>query len=426
MGRTISSLLLALVLPAAVSATGQRFQPRTIQFKGAPEYSVQEMMAAAGLVKGAILTSDEMGAHSKRLMDSGVFDNLTFKFDGQDLIYTVTVSPQLFPLRLENLPIPAGTELDAKLHNKLPLYHGKVPAEGSLLDDVRKELEGMLAAQGIATTVAATPYHDRKSSVKGVTAISFSIAQPPVKVGEIHLDGVSADFASKLQPVVKEAMEQSFDSTNSSANVEDAIRGFYEDQGYAAVKVRAVRAGDAMVAADLIRIPFAVTIEEGRPYKLGAIQLPPDAPVEKAEIEKILKRAAAGQSQGVGVRTVWSMVSQRYKSKGYLDCALTPHSQIDEAAGTVDYTLEVNAGPVYHLGFVKFDNVSDQMRALLMKNWQMLPGDPFDASYAGNFILTAQKQDPVLQRSLVGVKAKLDVTADPQTHEVNLVMRFER
>jgi outer membrane protein assembly factor BamA len=426
MGRTISPLFLALVLPVALSATGQRFQPRTIQFKGAPEYSVQEMLAAAGLVKGAILSSDEMGAHSKRLMDSGVFDNLTFTFDGQDLVYTVTLSPQLFPVRMENLPITPGAALDAKLHEKLPLYHGKVPAEGSLLDDVRKELEGMLAAQGIATTVTATPYGDRKSFRKAVTAISFSIAQPPVKVGEIHLEGVSADLASKLQPVVKEAMEQSFDSTNSSANVENAIRGFYEDQGYAAVKVRAVRAGDAVVEADQIRIPFAVTVEEGRPYKLGAIRLPTDAPVEKADIDRTLKSAAASQSQVVGVRTVWMMVSQRYKSKGHLDCVLTPHAEIDQVAGTVDYTLEVNAGPVYHLAFVKFDNVSDQMRVLLMKNWQMLPGDPFDASYAGNFILNAQMHDPVLQRSLSGVKANLDYTADPQTHEVNLVMRLEK
>jgi outer membrane protein insertion porin family len=220
--------------------------------------------------------------------------------------------------------------------------------------------------------------------------------------------------------------EQGFDSANSTANVENAFRGFYEDQGYAAVKVRAVRSGDAVVSADSIRIPFSVTVDEGRPYKLGAIQLPADAPVEKADVDKILKAAAANQSQGVGIRSVWIMVAQRYKSKGYLDCVLTPRAETDDAAGTVNYTLDVNPGPVYHLAFVKFDNVSDQMRVLLMKNWQMLPGDPFDATYATTFILKAQMQDPVLQRSLVGVKAKLDYTADPATHEVNLVMRLER
>jgi outer membrane protein assembly factor BamA len=425
MGRTSSPLLFVLLIPVALPAAGQQFQPKNIRFNGAPEYSLQELMAAAGLKRGALLTSDEMGDHSKRLMDSGVFDNLTFKFDGQDLVYSLKPA-QLFPIRLENLPITPGAELDAKLHDKLPLYHGKVPAEGSLLDDVRKELEGMLAAEGITTTLTATPFNDRKTAAKGATAVSFSIAQPPVKVGPVHVDGASPGFQSRLESVVKSVSEQGFDSSNSTANVEDAFRSFYEDQGYAAVKVHALRSGDAVISADKIQVPFSVTVEEGHQYKLGAIQLPPDAPIEKAEVDKILNIATANQSRGVGIRTVWATVAQRYKSKGHLDCVLTPHAQIDEAAGTVDYTLDVNPGPVYHVGFVKFDDVSDQMRTLLIKNWQMLPGEPFDQTYASTFLLKAQMQDPVLQRSLVGVKAKFDVTADPQTHEVNLVMRLER
>jgi outer membrane protein assembly factor BamA len=239
------------------------------------------------------------------------------------------------------------------------------------------------------------------------------------------VDGASANLAAKLEPIVKEVGEQAYDSANSTANVEDAFRSFYEDQGYAAVKVHAARAGDPVVSAEAIQVPFAVTVEEGRLYKLGAIQPPPDAPVDKAEIDKVLNNAA-NSSRGVGIRSVWSLVAQRYRSKGYLDCVLTPHAQIDEAAGTVNYTLAVNPGPVYHLAFVKFDNVSDELRALLMRNWQMMPGEPFDPSYAASFIIKAQNQDPVLRKTLAGVKSKFDVSADPQTHEVNLVMRLER
>jgi hypothetical protein len=70
--------------------------------------------------------------------------------------------------------------------------------------------------------------------------------------------------------------------------------------------------------------------------------------------------------------------------------------------------------------------VSDELRKLLMRNWQMLPGDPFDESYVANFILTAQKADPVLQRTLAGVKATFDARADPQTHDVNVAIKFEK
>ena len=54
------------------------------------------------------------------------------------------------------------------------------------------------------------------------------------------------------------------------------------------------------------------------------------------------------------------------------------------------------------------------------------PGDPFDQDYVTHFFLKAQLEDPVLQRTLAGVKTKFDVMADPQTHDVNLVIRLEK
>ena len=127
----------AIVLLAACQlAPAQKFQPKTIQFKGAPEYSDQELLAAANLKRGIVLTAAEMNDHSKLLMDSGVFDGVTYKFDGVDLVYQLTVAPQLYAVHLDNLPLTADAALDAKIHDQLPLYHGKVPTEGSLLDGV--------------------------------------------------------------------------------------------------------------------------------------------------------------------------------------------------------------------------------------------------------------------------------------------------
>jgi outer membrane protein assembly factor BamA len=120
------------------------------------------------------------------------------------------------------------------------------------------------------------------------------------------------------------------------------------------------------------------------------------------------------------------MIASRYKSKGYLDCAVTPHPEFDEATGAVNYTVDINPGPIYHLAFVKFENVSDEMRSRLMRVWQMLPGDPFDESYVSSFVFRAQKEDPVLLRSLAGVKVSYESRADQQTHEVNCVIHFTR
>jgi outer membrane protein assembly factor BamA len=408
---------------ACLPATAQKIQPKSIKFVGDPDYSDQELLAAVGLKPGAVYTSAEMNDHSKLLMDSGLFDNLSYKFDGVDLIFNLIPTNQLYPIRLENLPLNTGPELDAQLHNRFPLYHGKVPAEGTLLENVRGTFEELLAAQGIKATVTAVPFG--VAGTRKISAMNFSIATPPVRVGAIQLDGVSPAIAARVKAIADKAVGSTFDTANSAANLEHAFSTFYSDEGYAAVKVHAIRTGDPVVSAAAVDIPFAVTVEEGRLYKLGAIHLPPDSLFLPAEVDKITGTKAVTLKGGI-LRTVWEQIASRYHSKGYIDFVMTPHPEFDETSATVNYTVDLNPGPVYHLALLKFDNVSEDLRKLLMRNWQMFPGDSFDESYVSGFIYKAQTSDPVLQRTLAGVKVSYDVRADPTTHDVNLIIKLER
>jgi outer membrane protein assembly factor BamA len=420
-------VLLAAALAAFAfvrPASAQKFQPKSIQFKGDPEFTDLELIQAAGLKKGAILDYAEMNEHSKQLLDTGLFATLAFKFDGQDLIFLLTPSTDLYPIRFENLPLTPGADLDAELHGQLPLYHGKVPADGGLAEGVRGALEKMLADKGMAATVLATTVADPGSHK--VVAVSYSIANPPVLVGEVHMEGISAPYSASVQEIVKNAAKLPFDTENSADNLSRAVEQFYQDQGYAGVKVQVARSGEPVSSASGIMVPYSMTVQEGPVYTVGSIHLPDGAPVTQAEVTKILTPYSGGPAAGVRLRSVWELVAQRYKAKGNLDCRITPHAEFNEAAGTVSYMVDVDPGPVYRLGFVKFDNVSDDLRMMLIRYWQMMPGDIFDESYVSLFIAKVQAQDPVLKRSLAGVKATFDATADPQTHNVNVVIHLAR
>ena len=299
-----------------------------------------------------------------------------------------------------------------------------MPSDGTLLEAVRGDLEEMLAAQGIKATVSAIPAGVAGS--RKITLISFEIISPPVLVGAIHLDGVSPAMQDQIKSVVEHASGVPFDSAGSEGNLEEAIEFFYADQGYAAVKVHAVRAGDPVATADAINVPFSVSVNEGQIYKLSGIVLPPGALVTQAELETNVTDLKYGRIKGAALRSAWVFISSRYKSKGYLDCKVTPHAELNEAAGTVTYTVGINPGPVYHLAFVKFENVGDELRSRLMRNWQMLPGDVFDESYVATFVAKAGKDDPVLQRTLAGVKITFDVHADPDSHDVNCIIHFQK
>jgi outer membrane protein insertion porin family len=402
----------------------QKFLPKSIKFQGDTDYSDAELLAAAGLKKGVVLGYTEMQDYCKRLLASGAFSSVAFKFDGQDLIFLLTPSADLFPVRLENLPLTPGKDLDAKIHDQIPLYHGSVPAEGGLTDDVATALEKLPAGESLQATVVATTAAD--PFTHKVIAVSYSISAPPVLVGVTRVDGVSDAFQTRVRAVLNEAAKNPFSTADSEDNLERAVEQFYSDQGYAAAKVQVARSGDPTTAPEAMTVPFSVQVEEGRVYTVTSIQLPPGAPVTQAEIDKTLAPMPGGPPQGVRVRTIWTLIASRYHAKGYLDCKITPHAHINDADATVTYTVDVDPGAVYHLAFVKFDNVSDELRSRLIHYWEMMPGDPFDESYVANFFVKVERQDPVLLRTLAGVKTKFDVTADPNTHDVNVVIRLEK
>ncbi len=421
-GPTSPVLFAALLLPLALPVAGQQFQPKTIQFKGAPQYSFKELMDAAGLKQGAILTSAQMNACAKRLMDSGIFDDLAYKFDGVDLVFKLTPAEELYPVRIDNLPLASGPELDAQLHARFPLYHGKVPAKGALLDAVRDALADMIAAQGLKAAVTAETYSDRIHRGQ-VAAMNFRIPDPPVRMGPIRLEGATQAWAARAQSIADNTALLPFDSENSPRNLEDHLVSFYREQGYAAVQVDLKRAGPALVSADSIQIPYSATIQEGKIYRTDSFHLPPNALLTQIEADNL---AASRNDPSRGLGALLSLIRQRYKSKGYLDLTVTPRPALNDADASVDYTIDIQPGPVYRVSFVKFENVSDELRALLMRKWQLLPGEPFDETYLNTFILKAQEHDPVMQKSLASVAMKSEITVDPVTHDVSLIIRLER
>jgi outer membrane protein assembly factor BamA len=412
--------LTAIVALATLPAVAQKYQPNTIQFTGDPEYSSKELKAAVGLKDGMALDLAGMNAYTQKLIDTGLFASVNFRFNGVDLVFSVAPNTELYAVQLENLPLTPGTELDTELHSRLPLYHGQVPAEGGLLDGVRGVLEAMLAAKGMKAAVTSMPGPDPKHRI-----MSFMISEPQVHVGKIQLGGASATMQAAVQSFAQHETGQAFSTDNSAANLERAFGMFYADRGYAAAKIHVVRSGDAVATTDAIEVPFSATIEEGRVYKLGAIHLPPDAPVTQSEVDKTIGPRSSSES-GQALRDTWFLISSRYKSKGFLDCKLTPHPEIDEASDTVNYTVEVVPGQVYRLAAVKFENVSDELREQLMRHWKMQPGDPFDESYIAGFLVNAQKEDSALMRSLSGVAAKYTIASDPETHQVVCVMHLVR
>jgi outer membrane protein assembly factor BamA len=291
-----------------------------------------------------------------------------------------------------------------------------------VLDGVRNALEQMLAQEGIKSAVIATPFGAQ--STQPATAIIFSIASPPVKVGSFQFEGASSAMLPKITQQATHFV-QAYSTEMTTTRLERYFESFYKDHGYAEAQVHAYRSDNPVISAEAILVPFRVVLQEGRVYKLGAISLSPAMSDRFPDIAKALALRLQDSPDDLRLEITLGDLERRLRSKGYIDCSATARAEIDDVTGTANYVLDVDPGPIYHLAFIKFENTNDAIRDLLMRNWQMVPGDPFDESYVAKFMLRAQNGDRLLRQALDGLKATYDVRPDTQTHEVTLVIRLE-
>jgi outer membrane protein insertion porin family len=323
---------------------------------------------------------------------------------------------------LENVPLTPGKELDAKLHERFPLYRGVLPASGSLLEGIRQTFEEMLAAKNVKATVKAVLTSGL--GPQKLTAMNFTVVSPAIHIGQIQLAGVSSDLQAKANLLANGQTGNNFDTENTAIGLQHIFEDFYQDQGYAAVQVGVVQDDSLVVSDESAEIPYTITVKEGGIYKLGTINYPANALVVRAEIEKILSRYQAGSGRPLDLFIM--AVRDAYHAKGYLDCAIVSTPSYSEATHIVNYNVEVAPGSQYRLATVKFDGAPDVMAAKLKLAWKMAPGDVFDESYLSKFAALAQKRDKSMTKWMQTVISTYDVKADPDTHEVNCIFHFAK
>jgi outer membrane protein assembly factor BamA len=424
MNRKLLLFLTAGVLLCAIQpASAQKFRPKTIQFKGAPEYSDQELLAAAWLNKGAVLNYDEMKGHSQKLMDTGVFETLSFKFDGVDLVYTLVPATDLYPILLDNLPLAPGKELEAALHVRFPLFHGKVPSDGGIMEGVRGALEEMLAAEGIKATVAAAPYTDQK--LRKVTAISYVITAPPVQVGEIRLQGAPKPLDAGAAEVLTKLTGSAYDTEGSPSQIETNLGNYYRDKGYLEAEIHAAPQNAPVVTPDAVRIPFLVSVSTGAQYKLAGIHLAPDLLVTQVDFDRQSHIHPGDIATSQYVRENWQFIERQYRNKGFMKAVVHPAASFDRAQGTASYTVTAEPGSVYTMGTLTIQNVSDDLRAAMLAAWKMPVGVVFNEGAIRGFFAT-HDVNPALERVFATINYSYTLHLNDNTRSVDVVLRLEK
>ena len=419
--RTSTLLSLATLPFFCLASLAQSYAPKNVIFKGETGYTPAELLAAAGIKKGAALTVADMNAHTKQLMDTGLFQDVSFTFNGQDLVYQIVPATVLVPIEFENLPLANGPELDARLRAHFPLYRGKVPVDGGFVDDLRKELETALHDEGIEAHLTAAPFTDQK--LVTITAETFTISSPDVSIGAIQLDGASGELAPLAAKAAARVTGAAYSNQGSLNQIETALNNFYGERGYLGASFHITQGAKPVVDAAGIHVPFTVAVTEGAPYKLTAVTLAPDFPITQDAFNKQSGLRTGEVVSLLKLRDSWEFLTHQYRNKGYMRAQIHAEPIFDRAAGTVSYTVTATPGPVFTMGALRVVNVPAELHDPLLAAWKIPAGGVFNESMVRN-LAASSNLPPELKRvlSVADIHSTLKLHEDIHTVDVELTL----
>jgi outer membrane protein insertion porin family len=404
------------MLALGLSACGQIIAKK-VTFTGATQ-SQEELLAYSGLAPHKPLSHDQVQAAAQKLGDTGLFGDIQFKYDGTELLFTLTPASGMQPVHYLNFPWWDEASLNAAVAAKVPLFHGMLPADSSLQQAVADALTALVAEKGVHATVTSTPSQDAAGNDAG---LQYRIDSPRVEIGAVTLTGASAAWTEAVAAAAKTSSGLDFDGA-AETTLNAALRAIYHRQGYLEMAMNGFAVGTPQAAEGKVLVPLSAGIVEGAQYTVASLTLTSASALSAEEFAKAAKLHTGDVANEDLLHDTLGAISAPYQTRGYLKAKIDAAAKLDTAAHTVAYTVTVEPGAVYRMGEISLINLNDQQRAEFTNLWPLREGDVYDATVQRDFLV----KNRAGLHSLDGWSAQWKVFEHDDSQIVDLVVTFQK
>jgi outer membrane protein insertion porin family len=365
----------------------------SLSVEGNHRYTAAQVLAVAGLKTGQVAGKEEFDAARDRLVASGFFEMVAYKFEpapnqnGEIGTLQVTEADPTYPVRFEALGVPSA-ELEAMLHGKDPMFStASVPPTKPVLDRYTAWIQDFLTSKGSAEKVVTRI----DASASGQLAIVFRPARNLPVVALVTFEGnkaVSQDVLRDFIAGVAVGVPYTEDHFRELLNT--GVRPVYEARGRLRVKFTNIRTEPASGVEGL---HVFVTVDEGETYKLAKLEVAGPTPLRPAQL---LKTADVPTGDTANFDRIADGMEKMRKSlvrAGYMEAKLTSDRSIDDANKTVDVAVHVDSGPLFTMGKLTITGLDLDGEAEMRRIWAIKEGKPFDPQYPDMFLKNVREQN---------------------------------
>ena len=410
-----TAVCLSLLCPAAAQTTptnGSASRPIPasarklieVRVTGSKRFTSDEIAAASGLPVGTTAGDEDFRRAARQLGESGAFDSISFTYSysagGTKLTFQVTDTDKFVPIRFTDFVWFAAEDLRQKVHEHIPLFNGELPSNGRLPDQVSDVLQALLVENAIPGHVDYVRTSDANGKLQ---SIDYSVSNVTIRVHHVTFTGAAAGELPLLQTAAEKISGREYSHTLLESFVDRALLPVYRERGYLkaacatpqlkVVKPSAAEANESKHEETLVDVTFPIT--PGIPYKLASWEWTGNQAIPTDALQRLIHLKTGQPANTVRLEDDLRAVQALYSSHGYILATIKADAEFENAAGTIDYHLDVIEGFVYRMGELAFRGIDNNLEARLRAVWKLRPGDVYDATYLQQFLPQARKLLPV-------------------------------
>lgn len=382
-------LLTCLLL--STTAFAQKYLISELVATGSERYTSTEIIAYTGLKKDLTrpVSLEQVRAAAQKLADSGVFSEVGYQHTaarvGMRVSFTVKDkdADQFLPPIFENIVWFTPEELNAEIKKSIPIYHGDLPLEGHLADEVAEVISKALASKDVNAHVSGSQFCRMEMSKCG---FRFLIDNLQVITAQTEVAGVTPDIAQEIQTrAQKQLANNPYESSMTDSAFTDIVRAACLKRGLLKPQISPVSTKVLSQSGARVNVALATSVVPGQAYKFEGQTWSGNQAFDSTKLERSMHLYLHLPVNGAMLEDDLQRLQAEYSMAGFMHARIKPQAEFDDAAGTVKYQFVVQEGPLYKMGKFEVTGFPDKIATEVQTMWQLREGDPFDRLYIRKF-----------------------------------------
>lgn len=397
-------------------APAQPFPLETLKVTGNVRIPAERIIAASGLKIGEPVVKDDFDKARARLLATGAFESVGYEFKpspsntGYAGLFEVVEVEQIFPYRLEDLPVPENV-LRAELRKQEPVLGDEIPGTTEVISRYVREIQSLVGGKVKVTGKLS-------NDIPGKLTILFRPDTPRAQVAEVHFTGNKVLPSSELMRAMNDvAIGTSYSETTMRILLDASVRPLYDARGRIRVAFPRITTAPAN---EIDGVVVTVAVEEGESYSLGAVKFANSTARESDELQRMANIKSQDIANFDDVKAGLDRIYAKFRDKGYLKVTGRADRQIDDKAHRVDLLITIDSGPRYTMGKLEIAGLDLISEPVIRKMWGLKQGAAFEPGYPDSFLNDVREQG--IFDNLGKTVATTEI--DEKTHTVDVKLNF--